>query len=123
EGDGLDVLEFMQRNRGWSVVPRIVYSSSDDDDDVRTAFLLGASAYHLKPSKAGDRDACMRAIVEYWSTCQVPPVDVDGRLLVTNSAGHRGARYPQPRAPMAMKRPRLRQGSPGPTARRAGALT
>lgn len=107
EGDGFDVLEFMQRNREWSVVPRIMYSSSDDDDDVRTAFFLGASAYHLKPSQSGERDKSMREIVEYWSTCQVPPVDIHGRLANTRSVGRRGARYPQPRGALAMKRPGL----------------
>ena len=46
DGDGFDVLEFLQKNPAWSMVPRIVFSTSDNEDDVRTAFFLGASAYH-----------------------------------------------------------------------------
>ncbi len=50
DGDGFDVLQFMQHNPEWGVIPRIMVSSSEDDDDVRTAYFLGASAYHVKPT-------------------------------------------------------------------------
>lgn len=43
DGDGFDVLEFLQHNPEWSIIPRIVYSSSNDHDDVRTAFFLGSA--------------------------------------------------------------------------------
>lgn len=64
QGDGFDVLEFMQNNPAWSVVPRVVFSSSDDDDDVRTAFLLGASVYHLKPAQSTDLE---KSFGTYWN--------------------------------------------------------
>ena len=104
-GDGFDVLEFMQGNPGWSVVPRIVYSSSDDDDDVRTSFLLGASAYHQKPGQGGETEKLLREILAYWSTSHIPPVDETGRLVATKSVGRRGGRYPQPDGGKSMKRP------------------
>lgn len=104
DGDGFDVLDFLRHNPAWSVIPRIVYSSSDDDDDVRTAFLLGVSAYHLKPATPAQTENLLRSIVEYWATSEVPPVDETGRLLVTPSAGRRGARYPQPRGGKSMQR-------------------
>src|SRR5687768_9219176 len=50
DGDGFDVLEFLQNNPAWNVVPRLMFSSSADADDVRTAYMLGVSAYHIKPS-------------------------------------------------------------------------
>ena len=105
DGDGFDVLEFMQCNHEWCVVPRIMLSLSDDDDDVRTAFLLGASAYHIKSSGAALED-CMRRIIEYWTHCEVPPVDRDGRLLKTAHVGRVGARYEQPEGAERMRRPR-----------------
>lgn len=104
DGDGFDVLEFMQHNREWSVVPRIICSSSDDPDDVRTAYFLGVSAYHLKPSNETERAKTMRHIIDYWSRCAVPPVDVNGRLLITNSTGRPGARYPQKKGAATMRR-------------------
>lgn len=104
-GDGFDVLEFLQTNPEWGVVPRIMLSSSNDDDDVRTAFMLGVSAYHLKPFGAHKLVAFMQSMLEYWTSSEVPPVDENGRLLVTNYTARLGARFPQPKGTTAMKRP------------------
>jgi CheY-like chemotaxis protein len=105
DGDGFTILEFLQGNVAWSVVPRIMFSSSDDEDDIRTSFLLGASAYHLKPIFGISREQCMRAIVEYWSSSEIPSVDVHGRILTTSCTGRLGARYPQPKGSETMSRP------------------
>src|SRR6185312_12072704 len=87
--------EFMQGNPGWNVVPRVMFSSSNDPDDVRTAYRLGASCYHVKPAGAAELEQRLRQLLEYWACAESPPVDRDGRLIRTNSAGRRGARYPQ----------------------------
>ena len=109
EGDGFDVLEFMQANAAWSVVPRIVYSSSDDADDIRTAYMLGASAYHLKPRTLPETKRQMAQILAYWSGRVVPPGDAAGRLGRTRKSRQRGERYPQPTAGTAMVRPAARK--------------
>lgn len=106
DGDGFDILEFLQTNPEWGVVPRIMFSSSQDDDDVRTAFFLGASAYHLKPIGQGKLVAFMGSLLAYWTSCEVPPVDAHGRLNITSSLGRCGSRYPQPKGGAAMKRPK-----------------
>jgi CheY-like chemotaxis protein len=103
-GDGFDVLEFMQSNQEWSVVPRIMMSSSTEDDDVRVAYLLGVSAYHVKRSGRA-LDECMERIVDYWTSCEVPPVDREGRSLITTSIGGPGERYPHPKGRSKMLRP------------------
>ena len=95
-GDGFDVLEFLQNNPAWNVVPRLMFSSSGNSDDVRTAYMLGASAYHIKPLALLELERRMRSIVEYWAGSEVPPVDRTGRVLPTNSAGRIGARYAKP---------------------------
>ena len=95
-GDGFDVLEFLQNNPAWNVVPRLMFSSSADADDVRTAYMLGASAYHVKPTGRAELERRMRSIVEYWAGSEVPPVDRTGRVLATSSKGRLGARYPKP---------------------------
>jgi CheY-like chemotaxis protein len=105
-GDGFDVLEFLKNNPAWNVVPRLMFSNSDHADDVRTAYMLGASAYHIKPLSRADMEVRMRSIVEYWGGSQVPPVDRTGRVLPTNSVGRLGARYAKPaRGGVAMERP------------------
>lgn len=104
DGDGFDVLEFIQANPGWHVLPRVVFSSSDDDD-IRTAYFLGARSYHCKPSTSSALDKRLRVIVDYWASAEVPPVDQNGRGQATNSMGRRGARYPQAASEPKMKRP------------------
>jgi CheY-like chemotaxis protein len=106
DGDGFHVLEFLQNNPAWNVVPRLMFSNSAHDDDVRTAYMLGASAYHIKPMGRAQTEQRMRSIVEYWAGSQVPPVDRNGRVLTTNSAGRLGHRYQKPEEGGArMKRP------------------
>ena len=105
DGDCFDVLEFMQANVAWSVVPRIVFSASEDDDDVRTAFQLGASAFHLKPGSLDEIEAQIAQIVGYWATNRIPPAGTSGRLDETKRSRTRGNRYPQSAGGEAMKRP------------------
>ncbi len=106
DGDGFHVLEFLQKNVAWNIVPRLMFSNSAHDDDVRTAFMLGASAYHLKPSGRAETEKRMRSLVEYWAGSEVPPVDRTGRVLMTSSVGRLGARYAKPVDDgAAMKRP------------------
>lgn len=106
DGDGFNVLEFLQNNPAWNVVPRLMFSNSDHPDDVRTAYMLGASAYHIKPMGRAQTEQRMRSIVEYWAGSEVPPVDRTGRVLATNSSGRIGARYAKPVAGgVTMERP------------------
>lgn len=96
DGDGFHVLEFLQKNPAWNVVPRLMFSNSTHADDVRTAYMLGVSAYHVKPLGKAQTEQRMRSIVEYWAGSEVPPVDRTGRVLTTNSSGRLGARYAKP---------------------------
>jgi CheY-like chemotaxis protein len=47
--DGLAVLEHLKNNPEWAVVPTVVLTSSRDLDDIKKAYMLGASSYHVKP--------------------------------------------------------------------------
>lgn len=114
DGDGFDVLEFLQNNPAWSVVPRIVFSSSDEEDNVRIAFFLGASAYHIKGADPEGLEKQFRQILEYWATSKIPPVDESGRILKTMRNTGKSGRFPQIEGGQVMRRPlRLNEGSDG----------
>lgn len=102
--DGLGVLEFLRHNPAWSVIPRVVLSSSDDSDDIKKAFLVGTSAFHTKPCSGQELASLIQTMVSYWRTCKLPPVDEHGRLLMTQSRGKVGERIPQPRGGESMER-------------------
>ena len=95
-GDGFDVLEFIKNTPALSVIPVVMLSTSDDADDIRTAYLLGASSYFVKPAGINELKALMKKIHEYWTECEVPEVDAEGYAVPTESKGRPGARYPKP---------------------------
>jgi DNA-binding NarL/FixJ family response regulator len=45
---GFDVLRFVRSHAEYETLPIVIYSSSGHHNDVRTAKLLGATAYHIK---------------------------------------------------------------------------
>jgi CheY-like chemotaxis protein len=94
-GDGFAVLEFLKGNPQWKVIPTIVLSASADLDDIKKAYMLGASSFHVKPQSHDELRQLLRVINAYWMTCQVPEVDSTGKQLVTDSVGKLGERFEQ----------------------------
>jgi CheY-like chemotaxis protein len=93
--DGFAVLEHLKNNPEWTVIPTVVLTSSRDLDDIKKAYMLGASSFHVKPANTeGLRDQ-LRVLNDYWMTCQVPEVDSTGRQLRTDSRGKLGERFAQ----------------------------
>src|SRR5688572_10809197 len=114
--DGFAVLEFLKGNPEWAVIPTIVFSASTDLDDIKKAYMLGASSYHVKPRTHGALVHQMLVLHAYWMTCEVPEVDSSGRRLRTSSEGKLGERFPQSgdRSPHAkLARTTNENGSPG----------
>jgi CheY-like chemotaxis protein len=96
--DGFDVLEHIKSNPAWAVIPTIVWSGSLDPDDIRTAYLLGASSYQAKPAGYELILAQMKTVHDYWMNCLVPEVDFSGKQVPTVARGKMGQRFPQPTA-------------------------
>lgn len=97
DGDGLSILEFLKRNPALSVIPIVIFSSSDDQDDIRHAYLLGASSYFLKPSSQPALENLVERIHGYWKDGLVPQVDIEGFAIETSSKGKAGERFTKPK--------------------------
>lgn len=69
------MLEFLKGNPEWAVIPTIVLSASSDLDDIKKAYRLGASSYHVKPHTTEELENQLAVINAYWMTCQAPEVD------------------------------------------------
>ncbi len=93
--DGFAVLEFLRKNPEWAVIPTIVFSASSDLDDIKKAYMLGASSYHVKPASSSALTHQLEVLHAYWTTCEVPQVDVTGKQLHTESRGKLGERFAQ----------------------------
>jgi len=62
---GLDVLRWI-RGQPLISLPVIVLSASGQDDDIATAYRLGANAFLTKPSQSSKLEDMMRAIKDFW---------------------------------------------------------
>ncbi|MDB6018386.1 MAG: response regulator receiver protein [Pedosphaera sp.] len=99
--DGFAVLEFLKRNPEWRIIPAVVLSASRDLDDVKKAYMLGASSYHVKPETMSQLSQQLRILHDYWLTCEVPQVDRGGKQLETNSEGKLGQRFTEEPTPQS----------------------
>jgi CheY-like chemotaxis protein len=94
--DGFGVLEFLRGNPEWAIIPTVVFTASWDRDDIKKAYMLGASSYHVKPQDPAALNKFVATLNAYWVTCEVPEVDSTGKQLPTNSVGKLGERFTQP---------------------------
>lgn len=76
-------------------MPRVAAARipADDDNDIKKAHLLGASAYHVKPSSPVALRALIKALHDYGLLCELPEVDQGGMQVDTNGAHKIGERF------------------------------
>jgi CheY-like chemotaxis protein len=95
EADSFDILQHLKNNPEWRIIPTVVLSSSEEADDIKKAYMLGATCYHVKPIDYLALRKQLKILHDYWMTCRVPAVDRTGRQLPTKSAGRPGERFAQ----------------------------
>lgn len=71
---GLEVLRWIRERPQFSTTPVIVFSSSNQDFDVDSAYQLGANAYVIKPGYM-ELLEIVRCIKIYWLDMDAPPLD------------------------------------------------
>ena len=74
--DGFQFLEWLRSHPECSVIPTILFTSSAQQDDIIKAYRLGATSFITKPHKIQDLIDLLRALYEYWSRCECPPMQV-----------------------------------------------
>ncbi|MDB6025898.1 MAG: response regulator receiver protein [Verrucomicrobiales bacterium] len=94
--DGFAVLEDLKKNPMWAVIPTVVLSASADLDDIKKAYMLGASSYHIKPSTHEALRVQLKLLYDYWMTCETPQVDDTGKQAATEGRGKLGERFVAP---------------------------
>lgn len=93
DGDGYTVLEFLKSHPESAIVPVLVFSSSDDADDVKRSYQMGAACFLQKPQNLVAMGDYLRKFYDFWSLCRLPDVDLSGRQLPTNHLGKLGERF------------------------------
>jgi CheY-like chemotaxis protein len=95
-GDGFEILAYLKQHPEILIVPVVMLSGSDDPDDVRQAYLLGASSFIVKPYGLEELQGIVQKVHYYWAECELPMVDDSGHAIVTNSSGKMGERFTKP---------------------------
>ena len=95
--DGFAVLEHIKKNPESAIVPTVIFSGSQDNDDIKKAYLLGASSYHVKPSAPAELRALVKVLHDYWMLCEAPAVDVHGKQVETDGSHKLGERFSLPK--------------------------
>ncbi len=72
QADGFDVLRWMRNHPERAVLPIIVLSSSDDEEDVKLAYELGANGYFVKPALVSELKVMLQAAYDFWARCSKP---------------------------------------------------
>ncbi len=94
--DGFAVLEFLKKHPLYRIIPAVMLSASADLDDIKKAYMLGASSYHMKPGSPVELEKMLTLLYGYWMSCEVPQVDETGKQLPTQSHGKIGERFTEP---------------------------
>jgi CheY-like chemotaxis protein len=71
---GFDVLRWLSKHPDCCVMPTIVFSSSAQEQDIKLAYELGASAYFVKPMAFQNLKEILRSMLEFWGKCVKPPL-------------------------------------------------
>jgi CheY-like chemotaxis protein len=70
---GIELLQWIQSNPEYRVVPTIVLTSSTHEADVRAAFAAGVSGYMVKPVDFSQLERLAGVIASYWKQSLTPP--------------------------------------------------
>jgi CheY-like chemotaxis protein len=65
--DGFDVLKWLRAQPGLQRLPVIVFSSSGQQEDIDSAYGLGANSYLVKPQTLERLQDLVRTIHQYWT--------------------------------------------------------
>jgi CheY-like chemotaxis protein len=70
--DGRAVLEALKRDRSLKKIPVVIFTSSDNPNDVEFCYQHGANGYLLKPMGRKKLEQTLQAFVDYWLRCNQP---------------------------------------------------
>lgn len=90
--DGFDVLEFLRKKPESAVIRAVVLSGSQDSEDIRKAYWLGASGYLVKPSSPIDLRKVVKTLHDFWLICESPERNQTGEPSPTVGCRKLGAR-------------------------------
>jgi CheY-like chemotaxis protein len=72
--NGFQVLEWLRDHQDCKVIPTMVFSSSEQPEDIERAYQLGANAYFVKPNSTEQLVELLKCAYDFWARCAKPRV-------------------------------------------------
>ena len=66
---GLELLEELKNDAALRAIPAVVLTASSREEEVSSAYELGAAGYVVKPIAFDDLVAAVDLVVRYWTLC------------------------------------------------------
>jgi CheY-like chemotaxis protein len=80
---GLETLEWIRKSRRWLTLPVFILTASTHRGDARTAYILGANGFMVKPTTLLELEELVAALKAFWLRFVVtPPNDENLRRLL-----------------------------------------
>lgn len=73
---GLEVVKWLKEHPDCGIIPIIVLTASQQDEDIQHAYQLGANAYLVKPTTLDQLTEMIRVTVVFWKMCEKPKIPV-----------------------------------------------
>jgi two-component system response regulator len=88
---GSEVLQEIKTDEDLRIIPVVVFTSSDADEDILKCYLLHANCYIAKPIQFDRLAEVVRSIRDFWSTVvTLPRQRHNGPICYSHSRGHEG---------------------------------
>lgn len=72
--NGYELLGWLREHPPFALIPVIVLSGSQLDDDVREAYRLGANCYLCKPTSLSELVELLKITYDFWTRCESLPL-------------------------------------------------
>jgi len=86
---GLEVLQWIRRQRACHTLPVLVITSSNRELDVHQCYALGANAYVVKPPTIVELQEAVKTVRDFWLKLNQPPPDPLSPALARTEYGSR----------------------------------
>ena len=73
--DGLEVLRQLRANAQTEIIPVIIMTTSDEQNDLITSYKLGANSYIRKPVEFENFMSAIKTLGMYWLVLNLQPED------------------------------------------------
>jgi two-component system response regulator len=64
--NGFEILKYVRSNTAYKHVPVVIFTSSDDHDDIQKSYDFGANAYLIKPGSLHSMKEVLEDTFNFW---------------------------------------------------------